>query len=97
MTEVAEKFSTAVAHFRSGRHAQAEQICRKILAAQPEFADAWNLLGMIAHHGNHFDLAAECMQRFLDLAPNSPVLEGGGMGPGYGRRQQHPLGWAEYA
>jgi tetratricopeptide (TPR) repeat protein len=45
----AELFAAAVAHHQAGRLPQAEACYRQVLAAQPDHADALQLMGVIAH------------------------------------------------
>ncbi len=47
-------FAEAVTLHRAGRFADAEQICRRIIAAEPDHADSQHLLGIILHRrGDH--------------------------------------------
>jgi tetratricopeptide (TPR) repeat protein len=60
----------AVQHHQAGRPQAAEQICRQIVAIEPDHADAWHLLGIInAQTGNH-QHAVEHIQRALTLKPD---------------------------
>ena len=38
----------ALAHHQAGRNAEAEQLCRQIIAVDPSFAGAWHLLALLA-------------------------------------------------
>lgn len=53
----------------AGRPAEAERICSDILRADPSEADALNLMGLIAAHGNRTGLAANLIQRAIVLRP----------------------------
>jgi predicted TPR repeat methyltransferase len=46
MTTPAEALSRAIQHHQAGQSAQAEAICRQVLAAEPDNADAHNTLGI---------------------------------------------------
>jgi predicted O-linked N-acetylglucosamine transferase (SPINDLY family) len=49
-----DKLAAALDHHRAGRLAEAEQLYREIVQCDPRQADAWHLLGMVAHQrGNH--------------------------------------------
>ena len=55
----------------AGQLAAAEQICRQVLAANPNVADAWRLLGFIALQQRRADLAAPYLARAVELVPDS--------------------------
>jgi tetratricopeptide (TPR) repeat protein len=52
-----------------GRLLEAEAICRRILEAHPNAAEAEHLLGVIAHQNGKLGAAIEHMQRAIKLAP----------------------------
>ena len=64
---VAEALASAVQHYRSGRLGEAEALCRQIIAAEPQHADALHLLGVIAHHTRHYEPAAKLFGRAIAL------------------------------
>jgi tetratricopeptide (TPR) repeat protein len=64
----------AVEHHRAGRLDQAEGLYRKVIAIQPNEADALHLLGMLAHQRGHFD-EAERRVRGAIAARGQPVAE----------------------
>jgi Flp pilus assembly protein TadD len=64
-------FSLAVACLNDGRLAEAEKLCRKIVAADPKFADGWRLLAVIAQHSGRSDLAAELLGRCIAFDPTN--------------------------
>jgi predicted O-linked N-acetylglucosamine transferase (SPINDLY family) len=70
---VRQAFDLALQHHQSGRLAEAEALYRQILAADPNHAEAWHLLGVIAHAVGRSDLAVEWIQRSIMLAPNYAV------------------------
>ena len=51
----------AVAHHQAGRLQQAEQLYRQILAADPDQADAWHYLGLLAYRAGQLDKAIELL------------------------------------
>ena len=52
---VRDTLELAVEHHRAGRLDQAEALYRKVIAIQPNEADALHLLGMLAHQQGHYD------------------------------------------
>jgi Tfp pilus assembly protein PilF len=69
--EVMKKaYVDAVAAFQTGQHDEAQQHCRRILAANSGHTGAWNLLGLVEqHHGNQ-DAAAACFNRAIENDPS---------------------------
>ena len=47
----------------------AHELCLKILAAEPDHADAWFLLGMLAAEHRNFGKALEVIERAIAIAP----------------------------
>jgi tetratricopeptide (TPR) repeat protein len=70
MATVSEAIEIAVQHLQEGRLAEAEEICRRVLSAEPGFADGWHLLGVIALQTGRHDVAAECIGRTVALHPD---------------------------
>src|SRR5262249_51156135 len=64
-----QALDVALQHHQAGRLAEAEALYRQILAVQPEHADAWHFLGVIAHQMGRHDLAIEWINRSLVLNP----------------------------
>jgi Flp pilus assembly protein TadD len=62
-------FTAAVEHHTAGRFAEAEQIYREILAAEPDNPDALHLLGMLAHDTGDSETALGLIGRALSLNP----------------------------
>jgi len=54
---------------KAGKLAEAEALCRKILAAQPDHPGALNLLGTIARRTRHHDDALQLIERAISLRP----------------------------
>ena len=67
MASAPEALEIAIGYYQAGRLHEAEQICRQILVAQPTFADAWHLLGVIVHLLGQCEVATECLSRVLEL------------------------------
>lgn len=62
----------AYAHWSAGQAPQAEHLCLRVLAAQPEQPHARHLLGLIAHAYGHADLALAHL-RVACRAPAAPA------------------------
>ncbi|MBL8825995.1 MAG: tetratricopeptide repeat protein [Planctomycetaceae bacterium] len=64
---LAKLLHTAVEHHRAGQLVEAERLYRQIIAAAPQTADAWQLLGALDfQQGRHAEAVAH-IQRALDL------------------------------
>jgi tetratricopeptide (TPR) repeat protein len=68
----AELFGAGLAHHQAGRLAEAEGCYRRALAAQPNHADALNMLGVLAHQMGRPDMALELIRRAIENKPNNP-------------------------
>lgn len=55
----AELFASALTHHRAGNLAQAEQLYRQLLTADPHHPDAWHLLGVIEHQSGRHETGLE--------------------------------------
>jgi len=64
---ITDAFTTALEHHRSGRHGAAEVLCRQIIAAEPQHADALHLLGVLAHQSGHHQSATQLIGRAIAL------------------------------
>jgi tetratricopeptide (TPR) repeat protein len=60
----------ALHHHNAGRFAAAEAIYRQILAEQPDHADAWELLGVLAGQRGDFEEAVACVRRAIAVMPD---------------------------
>jgi tetratricopeptide (TPR) repeat protein len=69
VTTVAEMLALGRTYFQEGNLALAEQFCREILRAEPNYADAHHFLGAIAYETGHFDQAVASIRRSLTLNP----------------------------
>ncbi|MGA2127269.1 MAG: tetratricopeptide repeat protein [Xanthobacteraceae bacterium] len=58
---------------RAGYVAQAEELCRSALAAEPDNAEALHLLGIVAHQSGKLGEAIEHVGRAARLAPDVPL------------------------
>jgi tetratricopeptide (TPR) repeat protein len=67
MATISEALAIAVRHHQAGRLQAAGQIYRQILALEPNHADAWHLLGVIAHQGGKHGIAVEYIGRAIVL------------------------------
>lgn len=66
---LAKALDQAVRLHQSGRPRQAERLCRKILAARPDHADALHLLGVLAHQAGRPGIAVELIERAIARQP----------------------------
>ena len=67
MPTLAESLALAVQHHQAGRLAQAEQLYRQILAANPNQAQAWHLLGVVAQQVGQPEVAIQHIERAIEL------------------------------
>ena len=87
-TAIDELFAAAIKLHQAGRLAEAEDLYRRLLALQPDHADALNLLGVLANQTERYDLAVELIGR---------AIAHNGQNPGYfsnlgnALKQQHKL------
>ena len=70
---IPEALQIAMQHHQARRLAEAEGLCRQILAAQPKHADALHLLGVIAHQAGRHDLAVTWIRQSILSNPNNPL------------------------
>jgi protein O-GlcNAc transferase len=69
MATISEALVIAIQHHRAGRLQVAEEIYRRILAAEPDRAEAHNSLGVLFRDRGMFDEAVACHRRALAAAP----------------------------
>ena len=60
-----------VAHHRAGRLEAAERTYRGVLAAEPDNAEAWHLLGQLQLQAGAFDEAVACLSQAIELQPDA--------------------------
>jgi predicted O-linked N-acetylglucosamine transferase (SPINDLY family) len=65
MATLSEALATGLAHHRAGHLDLAEEIYRRILAAEPEHAEALHLVGLVAHQRGQHQLAIEHIRRAI--------------------------------
>ncbi len=63
-------FNDAVPLLNASKYDEAEPILRKVIAADPNFADAYYYLGMCMAQKNNIAEAKKFFQKYLDLSPN---------------------------
>ncbi|XGV97289.1 MAG: tetratricopeptide repeat protein [Leptolyngbya sp. BL-A-14] len=61
----------AVRHHQTGQYRETERLCRQILEQQEDHADAWHLLGMVAHQERRFEAAIAAYRQVLVTTPNN--------------------------
>ena len=71
-TVTADLFRSGLAHHQAGRLAEAEGCYRQVLAAQPNHADALNMLGVLAHQMGRPETAVELIRRAIENNGNNP-------------------------
>jgi tetratricopeptide (TPR) repeat protein len=69
---VAGLYAQAVQLYRAGRLAEAEGLCRRLLAAAPRHPGGVHLLGLIALSANQPGPALELFEKALELQPDYP-------------------------
>ena len=69
-SEPGARIAAALAHISAGRVADAEAMCRAIVATHPNQGRAWHLLGAIALQRGDADEAIACCRRALALIPS---------------------------
>src|SRR5262245_32584153 len=72
MSQVHEALATAFRLHQAGRLAEACEIYREILAAEPNHAGAWHCLGVLQRDLGHHELAIDYISRSLVLNAANP-------------------------
>jgi len=70
---LAQAFDSALQHHHAGRLAEAEEIYRRILAAQPKHPDALHLLGFLAHQVGRHESAADLIRQAIAVNPTDLI------------------------
>jgi len=71
-TKKSQHLDIALQYYNSGNFQQAEVVCRQVLTQQPNNAEAWHLLGLIAAQAAQYDDATGCFKKTLELNPYLP-------------------------
>jgi protein O-GlcNAc transferase len=71
MVTISEAMDIALQHHQAGRFQSAEQIYRQILQADPNHADAWHYLGVMAHQLGKWEMAVDYVRRAIALNGNA--------------------------
>jgi len=67
---ISEAFDVALKSFHGGKLAEAEQICLRILSADPDSAATLNLLAVVHTSLGRYEAALQCYDRALALRPD---------------------------
>jgi tetratricopeptide (TPR) repeat protein len=67
MATISQALAIAIQHHQAGRLQPAEQIYRQIVAVEPNHAEAWHLLGVIAYQRGEHAIAVEHIERAIGL------------------------------
>lgn len=70
---IEQALQEAYGHWNAGQAAQAEHLCRQVLAVSPEQPDALHLLGLLAHTFKNLPLAIDYLRRAC-AAPRAPAV-----------------------
>ena len=65
-----ESLKVAVRHHQAGQIEAAKQTCRAVLEQQPELADGWHLLALMAHQERNLEEAIAHYQQAIVADPN---------------------------
>ncbi|MEX2114013.1 MAG: tetratricopeptide repeat protein [Pirellulales bacterium] len=82
-----DPLARAFAHHQRGELAQAEQLYRQVLASQPRHADAWHLLGLVAHQAGRHAEAAQAIEQAVAISEQPNYLNH--LGAVYAALQQY--------
>lgn len=67
-------FPLALNHYQKGQGTEAEKICRQVLLSEPNHADAFHLLGIIAHQAGRQQVAIDLISKALALNPRNQTF-----------------------
>jgi Tfp pilus assembly protein PilF len=74
--DIAKAVGMATGHFQAGRIAEAETLCRNVLAEAPRNPDALHLLGVIADTVGNHAAAIELIGQAIGFKTNEPFYHG---------------------
>ncbi len=74
VAKVAEIFARAYQLHQAGQPRAAEDLYRQVLAANPNYADAWHLLGVVAYQTGEYESAVQHISRAIALHPSQSVF-----------------------
>jgi Flp pilus assembly protein TadD len=72
MPTISEALSIAIAHQRAGRLDLAEGICRRIIEAAPDHADALHFAGLIAYQQGRYEEAVKRIVGAINVDGRQP-------------------------
>lgn len=75
MSTLSEALQIAIQHQQTGRPDLTEEICRRILAAEPHHADALHLLGVVAHQTGKYEDAKGYLEQAIHLKPTEAAFQ----------------------
>lgn len=67
-----QAFGLAASHYKAGRPKEAREICDKVLAGAPDYADAVHLRAVLHMDAGQLDRAEDLARRAVELAPQNP-------------------------
>ncbi|HUB26195.1 MAG TPA: tetratricopeptide repeat protein [Tepidisphaeraceae bacterium] len=70
-SKVQKFMQDAVSNHRAGRLAEADRLYRRVLALEPNNADALHLLGVVAYQSGHTRIAVDLISRAIGINPAS--------------------------
>jgi predicted O-linked N-acetylglucosamine transferase (SPINDLY family) len=73
VTAINGDYREALGHYAEGRKTEAERLCLRVVDEVPGHADAWHLLGLIAHEAGRHDAALALVNRAIDLHGANPA------------------------
>ena len=70
---VEQAFQLAVQHYQQRQLNKAEEMCHQLLQLNPQHADSWHLLGILAGEMQNYAQAVENIKKAIQANPHSPV------------------------
>jgi predicted O-linked N-acetylglucosamine transferase (SPINDLY family) len=72
LPSIEQALAQAHRHHQAGRFADAESLCRQILAQQPDHAESLHLLGFLEHRAGRSEAGLALIRRAIQIEPNRP-------------------------